>query len=137
MARKMVRTSQDKAKRDLKIAEIVYYSIGGVFLALGIIFSIFGVIILNPAQENFENAFLYEAQSNFFSAIKWDTTFAEAGFILMALSIIYFMIVFSIFARKGDDVLKRDQAKKNRQRQVVFTATESNPVETVATEKAE
>ena len=30
-----------KAKRDLKIAEIVYYSIGGVALALGVLFSIF------------------------------------------------------------------------------------------------
>ena len=27
-----------KAKRDLKIAEIVYYSIGGVALALGVLF---------------------------------------------------------------------------------------------------
>ena len=40
--------STTKAKRDLKIAEIVYYSIGGVALVLGVVFSIFGLILLNP-----------------------------------------------------------------------------------------
>jgi len=121
------RTSQEKARRDLKIAEIVYYSIGGVVLALGFIFSIFGVALLNPAQENFENSFLKKAETNFFNWLHWNTTFQKAGFLLLVLAIIYFLVVFTIFAKKGDDVLKRSDMAKSRQRQVVFTA----PQETV------
>ena len=93
-----------KAKRDLKIAEIVYYSIGGVALALGVLFSIFGLILLNPTKQNFEDSFLKQAQDSFFSWLKIETNFATAGFVLMLCAIVYFVIVFAIFTRKGDKV---------------------------------
>ena len=35
----------DKETRDLATAEIVYYSIGGLILLTGIVFSIFGLIL--------------------------------------------------------------------------------------------
>ena len=57
----MARTKNaEKTKRDFKIAEIVYYSIGGLVLFVGFVFSIFGVILFNPVKGNFENTFLKE-----------------------------------------------------------------------------
>lgn len=123
------RSPQEKARHDLKVAEIVYYSIGGIVLTLGIIFSSFGLALLNPTKENFEDSFLKEAETNFFKWLNWNTTFKNAGFLLMAIAIIYFIIVFSIFAKKGDEVLKKSNIAKSRQRQVVFTA----PVESAST----
>lgn len=121
MARqKKVLSSQEKAKRDLKIAESVYYTIGGFFLLVGFVFSILGVILLNPPQENFASSPLYLAEQAFFKAINWNTTFLNAGALLMVLSIIYFMIVFYIFSRKGDDLAKREHLKSHRQREIVF-----------------
>lgn len=122
------RSPQEKAKFDLKVAEIVYYSIGGVVMALGLIFSVFGLILLNPAQDNFESSFLLKAQTNFFTWLNWNTTFQKAGFLLMACAIIYFMIVFAIFVKKGDEVSRRSDIKKSRQRQIVFTAPATDPV---------
>lgn len=119
---KVARTSQEKAKRDLKIAEIVYYSIGGVAMALGVIFSVFGLILINPAKENFENSFLKVAETNFFNWLHWNATFSSAGMLLMVCATVYFFIVFAVFSRKGDEVSKRSDLKKSRQRQVVFTA---------------
>ena len=46
----------------------------------------------------------------------------------MALAIIYFLITFSIFSKKGDEVLKKVNLKKSRQRQVVFQAPVNNEV---------
>ena len=37
---KVILSPQEKAKKDLKVAEIVYYSIGGVVLLLGLLCSI-------------------------------------------------------------------------------------------------
>lgn len=130
------RSPQEKAKLDLMIAESVYYSIGGIVMALGLIFSIFGLILINPAKENFEGSFLLEAQTNFFNWLKINTTFQRAGFVLMACAIIYFMIVFAVFAKKGDDVSKKSNIKKSRQRQVVFTAPTPDPVVAVQSEEA-
>ena len=121
-----------KAKRDLKIAEIVYYSIGGVALALGVLFSIFGLILLNPTKQNFEDSFLKQAQDSFFSWLK----IATAGFVLMLCAIVYFVIVFAIFTRKGDKVEKIVNSKKSRQRQVAFNGPiEPNVVEVEANEE--
>ena len=45
----------DKETRDLATAEIVYYSIGGLILLTGIVFSIFGLILLNPILQVIES----------------------------------------------------------------------------------
>jgi len=139
MASEKIRTSQQKAKKDLKVAEIVYYSIGGLALLIGLVFSVFGVILLNPAKENFENHPLKIAQDAFFNWLKLDSTFAQAGLVLMACAVIYFLIVFAIFAKKGDEVSRRNDLKKSRQRQVLFTApaAETPVVEAEVKEKSE
>lgn len=120
--------STEKTKRDLKIAEIIYYSIGGIVLTLGVIFSIFGLILLNPTQENFENTFLKKAETGFFEWMNIDSNFASAGIVLMLIAIVYFVIVFAIFTRKGDKVEKITNSKKSRQRQVTFVSKENNDV---------
>ena len=129
--------STDKAVKDLQIAEIVYYSIGGIVLLTGIVFSIFGVILLNPLTQNFENSIILKAQNAFFEWLNISTTFEKAGFVLMAIAIIYFLVAFSIFAKKGDEVVRKSNLKKSRQRQVVYQAPVSEtPVVTVeATEQ--
>ena len=129
--------STDKAVKDLQIAEIVYYSIGGIVLLTGIVFSIFGVILLNPLTQNFENSIILKAQNAFFEWLNISTTFEKAGFVLMSIAIIYFLITFSIFAKKGDEVVRKSNLKKSRQRQVVYQAPVSEtPVVTVeATEQ--
>ena len=128
MARKV---STKKAKRDLMIAEIVYYSIGGFFLLTGILFCIFGVILLNPPTQNFTNHPLYLAQTSFFEAIHWNTNFLNAGSLLMFLSIIYFLVVFFIFGNKGDELQKKEQSKSHRQREVVYEAPKTDNVVSV------
>lgn len=120
--------STEKTKRDLKIAEIIYYSIGGIVLTLGVIFSIFGLILLNPTQENFENTFLKKAETGFFEWMNIDSNFASAGIVLMLIAIVYFVIIFAIFTRKGDKVEKITNSKKSRQRQVTFVSKENNNV---------
>lgn len=120
--------STKKRKRDLKIAEIIYYSIGGACLALGLIFSVFGVILLNPTKQNFEDMYLKQAEKGFFEWLHWDTTFAQAGMLLMAIAVVYFAIIFAIFTRKGDEIDKITSSKKSRQRQVVFTAPQQDTV---------
>ena len=125
---KTMKPKTDKAVKDLRAAEIVYYSIGGIVLLTGLVFSIFGVILLNPITPNFEGSPLLEAQTAFFQWLKINTTFEKAGFVLMALAIVYFLITFSIFSKKGDEVLKKVNLKKSRQRQVVFQAPVNNEV---------
>ena len=125
---KTMKPKTEKAVRDLRAAEIVYYSIGGIVLLAGLVFSIFGVILLNPITPNFEGSLLLEAQTSFFEWLKINTTFEKAGFVLMAIAIIYFLITFSIFSKKGDEVLKKVNLKKSRQRQVVFQAPVNNEV---------
>ena len=104
------------------------HSIGGIVLLAGLVFSIFGVILLNPITPNFEGSLLLEAQTSFFEWLKINTTFEKAGFVLMAIAIIYFLITFSIFSKKGDEVLKKVNLNKSRQRQVVFQAPVNNEV---------
>ena len=126
----------DKETRDLATAEIVYYSIGGLILLTGIVFSIFGLILLNPIKPNFEDSIILQAQTSFFEWLQIPTTFEQAGFVLMIVAIIYFLITFAIFAKKGDEVTKKVNNKKSRQRQVVYQAPVETPTITVeATEK--
>ena len=119
---KVILSPQEKAKKDLKVAEIVYYSIGGVVLLLGLLCSICGVILLNPVKQNFEDFFLKEAETAIFTWLKWETNFANAGLILLLIAFVYFLLVFSIFVKKADEVSKKSDFKKSRQRQVVFVA---------------
>ena len=82
---------------------------------------------MNPTKQNFEDSFLKQAQDSFFSA--------TAGFVLMLCAIVYFVIVFAIFTRKGDKVEKIVNSKKSRQRQVAFNGPiEPNVVEVEAKE---
>lgn len=130
-----VRTkSVEKKKRDFKIAEIIYYSIGGVILLIGFVFSILGVILLNPSKENFENTFLKQAETSIFSWLNWDSNFVSAGLTLMIIATIYFIIIFLIFTRKADEVERIVVNKKSRQRQVTFVKKEEPVVETEVNE---
>lgn len=133
----MARTKNvEKTKRDFKVAEIVYYSIGGLVLFVGFVFSIFGVILFNPVKANFENTFLKEAETAIFEFLKWETDFTNAGLVLMIIATIYFAIVFLIFTKKGDDVEKITLQKQTRQRKFNFN-TNPDVVETEVKEVAE
>ena len=130
----MARTKNaEKTKRDFKIAEIVYYSIGGLVLFVGFVFSIFGVILFNPVKGNFENTFLKQAETAIFNFLNWQTDFTNAGLVLMLIATIYFAVIFLIFTKKGDDVEKINVNKQTRQRQFTFNP---NP-EVVETEVKE
>ena len=72
--------------------------------------------------------YLKQAEKGFFEWLHWDTTFAQAGMLLMAIAIVYFAIIFAIFTRKGDEIDKITSSKKSRQRQVVFTAPQQDTV---------
>lgn len=132
-----VRTKDiEKKKRDFKIAEIVYYSIGGIVLLIGFVFSIFGTILLNPSKANFENTFLKKAETSIFSWLNWNSNFISAGLTLMLVATIYFIIVFMIFTKKADTLEKIVVSKKSRQRQVTFVnKTEETTVEAEIKEK--
>lgn len=114
----------EKTKRDFKIAEIVYYSIGGIVLFVGFLFSIFGVILFNPVKANFENTFLKQAETAIFNFLNWNTDFTHAGLVLMIIATIYFAIIFLIFTKKGDNIDRISIQKQTRQRQFNFNNKE-------------
>lgn len=129
MAKKSKRTAEEKKELNWKIAEIIWYSIGGIILAGGLTFSILGLLIVNMSG-NFKNHPFYQlylAQNRFISWLGWGGSYAEIGLMLILLALVYFIIAISLFARRQD--AKEKRLKKAKERRGNFKLIIENPVE--------
>ena len=123
---KVKRTAEQKKELNLKIAEIVWYSLGGIILTGGLVFSILGLLIMNMKDNFTKHPFygLYEAQGKFFEWLGFGSTFANAGLVLILVSILYFVIVFYVFANFADVKQKREKGRKEKKKSLKLVIEE-------------
>lgn len=117
---KVKRTPEEKKKLNWKIAEIVYYSIGGIILTAALVCGVLASF-LNSMDGRFSSHPFYpllKAQSEFFTWLGINQTFASSALILFIISLVYFLCVFAFFANRADDLEKRETQRKKRQKQL-------------------
>ncbi len=113
---KRKRTKEEVKELNWKIAEIIWYTIGGIVLIGGLVFSVLGLLIINM-EGNFNNHpfyGLYESQAKFFKWLGFGNSYANLGIMMILVSLIYFVIVFYIFANRVD--VKEKKLKKSKDR---------------------
>ncbi len=113
---KKKRTKEEVKELNWKIAEIIWYSIGGIVLVGGLVFSVLGLLIINM-EGNFKyHPFygLYESQAKFFKWLGFGNSYANLGIMMILVSLLYFVIVFYIFAKRVD--VKEKKLKKSKDR---------------------
>ncbi len=115
---KRKRTAEEKKELNWKIAEAIWYSIGGIVLVGGIVFSLLGLLIMNMDGNFTKHPLypLYKAQGEFYAWLGQGTSFANTGLVLILFSIVYFLIVFYLFSRRADIKEKRLRQKKERKK---------------------
>ena len=131
MAKKVKRTAEQKKELNLKIAEIIWYALGGVVFVGGLVFSILGLIVRNLSG-NFTDHPLIIAQKEFFAWLKFGSSYANAGLVLLLVSLLYFIIVFFIFANIADVKQKREKNRKERKKSLKLVIEEDQPTTPVA-----
>ncbi len=116
--KKQKMTSAQKSELNWKIAEIIWYSIGGIILLAGVVFSVLGLLIINMEGNFTHHPFypLYKAQGEFFGWLGFGSTFSNAGLMLILFAVVYFCIVFYIFAKRQDIKDKKKKIKNNREK---------------------
>ena len=136
MAKKnrVARTAEQKKELNLKIAEIVWYSLGGVIAIGGIVFSILGLIVRNVFlfDQTNSNHPLRVAESEFFSWLGFGSSYANAGLVLILVAILYFAIVFFVFANVADVKQKREKHRKENKKSLKLVIEEDPVVTTTA-----
>lgn len=113
---KAKRTKESKKELNWKIAEIIWYSIGGIALIGGFVFSILGLMIVNMSGNFKKHPFygLYQSQGKFFNWLGFGSSYANLGVMLIIFSTVYLIIVFYIFAKRADIKTKKSQKAKER-----------------------
>ena len=127
---KRKRTAEEVKELNWKIAEIIWYSIGGVVLLGGLVFSILGLLVLNM-DGNFNNHPLYplyEAQGKFFEWLGFGSTYANAGLVLILCGIVYMLIVFYAFSKRAEVNDKKAKQKQTRKKNLKLIIEEETPV---------
>lgn len=114
MKNKVKRTPEQRKDLNNRIAEIIWYSIGGVILLGGFVFSILGLLIMNMNNNFTTHPFypLYQAQGRFFSWLGFGSTYANAGLVLILIAVVYLIVVFYIYSNIADVKEKRNRSKK-------------------------
>lgn len=110
------RTKEEVKALNWKIAEIIWYSLGGIVLVGGLVFSVLGLLIINM-EGNFKNHpfyGLYESQAKFFNWLGFGNSYANLGIMMILLALVYFVIVFYIFAKRVDVQEKKLKKSKDR-----------------------
>lgn len=104
--------------RNLKIAEVIYMVIGGIISVTGLVFGVLGCFIINMEGRFSVHPFypLYLAERDFFNWLGLDLNFTSASVILLIVGMIYFLIVFYVFASKAEDREKREKQRKLREK---------------------
>lgn len=128
------RTPEQQKELNWKIAEIIWYAIGGVILLGGLVFSVLGLLIMNMT-ENFNNHVfypLYKAQGEFFSWLGFGSTYANAGLVLILIGLVYFLIVIYAFANLTDVKNKKQAAKVERKKNLKLILDQEVKEENIA-----
>lgn len=127
MKNKVKRTPEQRKELNSKIAEIIWYSIGGIVLIGGFVFSILGLLIMNMRNNFTTHPFypLYEAQGRFFSWLGFGSTYANAGLMLILVAVVYLIIVFYIFSNIADVKEKRNKNKKIQKKSLKIVIEEN------------
>lgn len=121
-----LKKTQSKKETSVKIAEIIWMSIGGLVLLCGVVCLILSIVINNIGTDttNMYNSplyFLVEWQDAFVSWLNgWSKltvkSFGNLGLWLVICSVIYLLIVLAVYASKQDNLDKKLKAKKLREK---------------------
>lgn len=125
---KKKRTSAQKKELNWKIAEIIWYSIGGIVLVGGLVFSILGMLIMNMDGNFTKHALypLYKSQGEFISWLGFGSSYANIGLMLILIALVYFFIVFFIFAKRADVKAKKNRLNKKSHKLLVEDTNQVN-----------
>jgi hypothetical protein len=125
MARKF-KTARERKEFNSKIAEIIWLSIAGLIIFVGLLGAVAGLLI-NSMSGNFKSSplyFLIEAQEGFFTWVKtwWEayalTTFDKTGLVLMGIGLVLLLIVLLVYSNKEEAREKKEKARKLRESNV-------------------
>ena len=121
-----LKKTQSKKETSVKIAEIIWMSIGGLVLLCGVVCLILSIVINNIGTDttNMYNSplyFLVEWQDAFVTWLNgWSKlnikSFSHLGLWLVICSVVYLLIVLAVYASKQDGLDKKLKAKKLRER---------------------
>lgn len=134
--KKKKRSLEERKELNWKIAEIIWYSIGGIILLGGLTFSTLGILIMNM-DGNFNNHVLYplyQSQGEFITWLGFGSSYANLGLMLILIAIIYFAIVFFAFSKRADIKAKR---KRQAKKPMKLIKDEETPVVSEVTTKTE
>ncbi len=113
---KRERSKQEKQELNWKIAEVIWYSIGGIFFVGGLVFSVLGFLIINMDGNFKYHPFygIYKSQAAFIKWLGFGSNYANLGVMLIVLSVIYLLIVTYIFANRADRKAKKALKTKTK-----------------------
>lgn len=121
-----LKKTQTKKDTSVKVAEVIWMSIGGLVLLCGVVCLILSIVINNIGTDttNMYNSplyFLVEWQDAFVTWLNgWSKlnikSFSHLGLWLVICSVVYLLIVLAVYASKQDGLDKKLKAKKLRER---------------------
>lgn len=121
-----LKKTQAKKDTSVKVAEVIWISIGGLVLLCGVVCLILSIVINNIGTDttNMYNSplyFLVEWQDAFVTWLNgWSKlnikSFSHLGLWLVICSVVYLLIVLAVYASKQDGLDKKLKAKKLRER---------------------
>ena len=121
-----LKKTQAKKENSVKVAEVIWMSLGGLTLLCGVVCLILSIIINNIGTDttNMYNSplfFLVEWQDSFVTWLNgWSKlnikSFSHLGLWLVICSVIYLLIVLAVYASKQDSLDKKFKAKKLREK---------------------
>ena len=138
---KLARKQRNKAI-SLKVAEIIWISLGLGLALCGIICLVLGVIINNIGSSTAVNTYdpfigLLAAQDGF--KTWWNgwffikmTSFSGLGSWLLVVACAYELLVLGIYATRDDAKERKERARRIRERNALKFKTEAKEVETVS-----
>ena len=121
-----LKKTQAKKDTSVKVAEVIWMSIGGLVLLCGVVCLILSIVINNIGTDttNMYNSplyFLVEWQDAFVTWLNgWSKlnikSFSHLGLWLVICSVVYLLIVLAVYASKQDGLDKKLKAKKLREK---------------------
>ena len=121
-----LKKTQAKKDTSVKVAEVIWISIGGLVLLCGVVCLILSIVINNIGTDttniySHPLFFLVEWQDTFVTWFnEWSkasiTSFSNLGLWLVICSVIYLLIVIAVYANRQDNLDKKAKAKKLREK---------------------
>lgn len=120
---KKIRSAQEEKALNNKVAEIIWLSLAGLILLLGLLAGIIHLITHNITgnQANSPFYFLIQFETGFITWVKsWWADFGlthlgAVSFVLLIIGLAFLLLVLLIFSNRVDSVEKKDKAKLQRE----------------------